>query len=248
MKLGTYLAFQYKEDLQIQTAISRLLVHIEIPNGVNPADVQFRIRALGSKGYEPVTERTSMLDLFEIAAAREGFYSIEQVLNNATPPVSVAQRFKGQVEIGVGGSLVMPAGGYLSLDVMSPFPITKMELWAVSGPVSTKSYHRLTPVTIQDTLKDVPLAGVTSIVYDPAKVRSLKFQYPDQSSDYEREELEAIGRNINDLVSVDVSSGTLVAGFNRVIEMDTEKASRVTVEPYNSGQFNILLISSQTLV
>lgn len=246
MKLGTFTNITTKEDIQIQTAISRLLVHVQIPNGVDPADLKLRIRVFGSKGYQPLIERTAALDLFEICAAREGFYTRQDVLDGGG--VNIGQLIRGQIEIGVMGSLVMPAGAYLSLDVISPFVIPTMSLWAIAGGITTNKYHRYTPATIQDTLKDIPMAGVDSLVFNPAKIKSIKFQYPDQGTDYDVEELEAIGCNINDLVWVNRSANTVVCGYDRLIEMNTEKASRVTIEPKESGQFNVLLISAETLL
>ncbi len=244
MKIGTFLNFKREEDIQIQTAVGRLLFKLTLANDAISADLSnilIRLRIFGSRGSVPVIDtRTPLSVLFEIAAQKEGFYRIEEAGANIV--------IRGMVEISSEGALALNADQYMSLDVDSANLIDKMELWAVGGPVASNTYIRYTPLTVQETVKDVPLSGIDSLVFRPGEIDNLKLQYTDASPEYEREELEAIACSINDLVSVNFTTGTVRAGWSEWMTLKTKDATRATISPNAGGEkFTIYSLSTAKL-
>jgi hypothetical protein len=246
MRIGTFENFNNKEDIQIQTAVGRLLFHITCTDATaNLELVTARLRIFGPKGAVGVHDTMNIKTHFELCAQREGFYRIIDDKDDGGDDTGTTT-YIGFIEVSKDGALALSSNNYLSLDIKAPQGIKMMKIWALGGPFATNKFQCISPVTVQDVVKDIPLAGVDSILIRPADVGSLKLQYPDIAPDFEREELEAIGCMINDLVYV-TSDGRVKAGFDQWVELKTKDCTRATLEPATSGQFALYLLTEKSI-
>jgi hypothetical protein len=241
-------AFTVKEDIQIQTAVARLYVEIKFANGtsLSAAKAIVKLRAISTgSGATTIQDPIELQTCFEIAAAKEGYYRRDE--NTEGQPWV----YRGFIDVSHDGALACSADAYLSLDIKAAVSIQSLKIWAMGAPIATHKYLRVNPVTVQGTVKDIPLAGIDAIVVRPQDVDALKLQYDHMSNDLEKEEIEAMALMINDLVSV-TDEGKVRAGYENWVVINTEYCSRAVIEPTagagDNGQFPVYLLSTQTLI
>jgi hypothetical protein len=216
-------------DIQIQTSLYRLAFDLTFANDVyaGNAEIFMRVRIMNlPDGPVEINDLMSLVHRLEIEhnATGEGMFEYSKL------PGDAGYHLRGSFAIGVGGSIGLKNGSYLSIDIegVQPFSgsIETIDHWKDVQTVQT-----VEPFTVTGTTKDIELGGVDTVAIRPAKLKELIIRQNGKSVPLTSSELAQLALVNNDVVSVDTVAGTAVYGYRMFSCIGVNDATDMKITP-----------------
>lgn len=228
-------------DKQIESACEKLLFVLTLADKTKLADVKLDVKINDrNTGTKSIIPNLPLGDLFEIAAANEGFTVYRTVGANTV--------ISGTVELSNDGAL-LPESGYISASVSGMVTTDKLEIYVMDDAETTKEYIEYETVYIQpDSVKELMVEKNYQIsMRKDVSLFDIKYINGRQVS-YTAPELNYINDEINPLSYVDYSdqeTATIKTGASKFFSLGILGAVQLKIKLATAG--NIYLIKNKTL-
>lgn len=223
-----------KEDVQIQTSCQKLNVEIL---GAAITDTQIEAIQLSvfinsTSGQRPLINAIPLLVLLEIGAQNEGLF------------IQSDTEISGTIDLTRLGALTLKNDEYLSVNIKGLQASWTTNINTIDVPVRSQNYIAYDKQPIQGQ-KDLNLSEVYAIVMPVASIASITIDYPSKSVVYTANELRYIARDINDIISINPTTGVAKFGFSKQVVFSVENATRCQVVPVDNNVFDMYLLKER---
>lgn len=257
-----------KEDIQIQTAFSKLgiKIHSSTQEIGNPTLV---LKYIGRKGNITVIERTSIKTLLKLNTYGEGVFldgeswgnvttqtesGINQTVTTSTIYTANGFILQGLITVGLNGAIDTSGEGYFSLSVYadpSAANVVNLEVNAIEHPVLTRTILQYDPVVVPSggVRKDISLTGVTAVGLNLDVTETIELEYPTRSISQTNEELRMKLISDNEVISIDMGAQSVSPCQSDILYYDVDVVHRMSLQPFQTVTTNsvIYLIKELTL-
>lgn len=232
------------DNIKIESSVCKIGVDVYIGSAADFENVYVSMDLTSRKGgTKPLLYPTKLKRLLEMSSRAEGAYWLDLTTGYV----------KGTFDIGVAGAYRLEDSEYLKIKITGATTGQVYSLDVIDHPIDVDFVYQFDPKGIQSAnANKFNLKGVKAIVMPVANVSAITLDFnpkasglPQKSVRYTAKEIQAINRDMNDIVVAGKNSdGTarITYGFDELYVLDVNEVDTLTYEAVSNADHEIIFI------